>query len=105
METYPYLADALAETIEEETGLRVPVFPKYRPGEGKIALRLPGGAACEGETMDVSMPTKSCIFAPPPILRPLCSHVGNDGDTLEALLSFFGISYAEAGIFLSKSTK
>lgn len=101
----PESAASLAETIEEETGLSVPIFPAYRPGEGKIALRLPGGADCGKDAIDVSCPDASCLFAPPSALRPLCTHVGSDGDTLAALLPFFGFSYGDAGIFLSKSTK
>lgn len=94
----------LTEKIEEETGLVVPVYTAYQPAE-KVFMRLPGGMACGKGAIDLSKPQKACLFAPPAPLRPLCKIVGSDGNTLEALLRFFGFSYGEADIFLSKITK
>ncbi|MBQ7036850.1 MAG: hypothetical protein IJN74_05100 [Clostridia bacterium] len=94
----------LAECIGEETGLVVPVHNAFHPAN-KIFMRLPGGMACGGGAIDLSSPQKTCLFAPPEELRPICRIVGSDGDTLEALLRFFGIPYDRADIFLSKITK
>lgn len=96
--------EALCSKIEEETGLIVPVYKEYRPMD-KIFMRLPGGMAVGKGAIDLSCPKKTCLFSPPEALRPLCKIVGSDGDTLEALLRFFGFSYGEADIFLSKITK
>ncbi len=94
----------LCGKIEEETGLIVPVYTKYQPAK-KIFMRLPGGMAVGKGAIDLSAPEKTCLFAPPEALRPLCKIVGSDGNTLEALLRFFGFSYGDADIFLSKITK
>lgn len=88
--------ETLAEEIGEETGLSVPVFPVLRK-RGQNILRLPGAPA--GEGLDLSNPTKSCTFLPPPPLRSVCRAVGTEGDTLAALLSFFGFSATDGEIF------
>lgn len=88
--------ERLAEEIGEETGLSVPVYPVLR-NRGQKILRLPGAPA--GEGLDLSNPAKSCTFLPPLPLRSVCRVVGTDGDTLAALLSFFGFSFGEGEVF------
>lgn len=95
---------ALCDKIEEETGLCVPMHRVFHPTE-KIIMRLPGGMAAGKDAIDLSSSRKACLFSPPAALRPICQIVGSDGDTLEALLRFFGFSYGDANIFLSKITK
>ncbi len=101
----PEGGEALAEKIEEETGLSVPVYTSFPGQTEKPCLRLPGGIACGEGAIDVSCPLESCVFAPPAGLRALCTKVGTDGDTIEALLQFFGYTLRDADVFLSKSTK
>ncbi len=101
----PEGAEALCEAIEEETGLSVPVYASLSEETEKPRLRLPGGLPLGNGAIDISNPGESCLFAPPAPLRPLCARVGTDGDTLEALLRFFGFKYRDADIFLSKTTK
>lgn len=96
-------AEALAEEIGAETGLSVPVFPCLRPEAGKTVLRLPG--APKGCGLDLSDPCRTCTFLPPQSLRRVCRYVGTDGQTVAALMSFFGFAPWEACVFLSKSTK
>ncbi len=96
-------AAAMALKIEAETGLSVPVFPVLRPEPGKVVLRLPGAPA--GCGLDLSDPCRSCTFLPPPPLRRLCRVLRADGNTLAALLPFFGFTPRDAGVFLSNFTK
>ena len=96
-------AEELSEEIGAETGLSVPVFPRLRPEQGKMVVRLPGAPG--GCGLDLSDPCRACVFLPPPPLRQVCQRVGTDGQTVATLMSFFGFSPTEACIFLSKSTK
>ncbi len=96
-------AERLAAEVEAETGLAVPVFPVLRPRPEKLVLRLPGAKG--GSGLDLSRPEKNCTFLPPPSLRRVCTHTDGSGDTLDALLLFFGFAPSDAGVFLSNFTK
>ncbi|MBE7025476.1 MAG: hypothetical protein E7408_05420 [Ruminococcaceae bacterium] len=89
-------AEAFAEEIGAETGLSVPVYPMLRE-RGQTVLRLPGAPG--GYGLDLSDPVRSCTFLPPLPLRPVCRFTGADGDTLAALVSFFGFSVGDVGVF------
>lgn len=96
-------AAALAAKMEAETGLSVPVFSTLRPEPEKLVLRLPG--APPGCGLDLSAPAACCTFLPPLPLRRVCRTLQADGDVLAGLLSFFGFSPRDAGVFLSNFTK
>ncbi len=89
--------EALAAQIEEETGLMVPLFGQVTEEADKCIMRLPGAPG--GCGIDLTVPHKACVFAPPPPLRALFAHTRGDGDTLEALLRFFGFAPQSVGIF------
>ncbi len=95
--------EALREAIEAETGLSVPVFSRYKPAAGKLCMRLPGAPG--GSGLDLSDPHAGCTFLPPAPLRRLYTLSGGDGDTLDALLSFFEFPPSSVHVFLSNFTK
>ncbi len=90
----------LADAIEAETGMVVPIVSAPHPTENGLSVHLPG--ALGGEGLDLSAPEGVLTVLPPPALRKVTAHVGTSLKTLAALLPFFGFSYEDADVFCKK---
>lgn len=91
----------LADAIEAETGLVVPIVSAPHEGEGALSVFLPG--AVGGTGLDLTCPETTVGVLPPPALRKIAALVGTSLETLAALLPFFGFSYADADVFCKNS--
>ena len=89
----------LADRIEAETGLVVPIVASPHEEENALFVRLPGAKA--GAGLDLTTP-EALSFLPPPALRRVTSFVGTDASVLAALLPFFGFTHADVDVFCKK---
>ncbi len=90
----------LADFLEAETGMVVPIVAAPHTAEGALSVYLPGSRG--GAGLDLTQPDRTLSFLPPPTLRSLTPHTGTSARTIAALLSFFDIPYADVDVFCKK---